>query len=292
MKRITVVGWLVVANLVVLVANPLAANGDTLLSRTERFDAAGGWTGLRNINASTGNNFGFRASNVTGGASGAGEAGGTFARTTDVANYADTNLGGVLALGDRTAASGELIVTSFSNWNNGIFIGYRSMSADSTDSSMSNFFGFQVSEGQNLSPTPSAAFGVAPTLFLSDGARRFGPSIGFNELNGNLQWTWNYDPTVNNGRVTLQVFNSGGGLLGTSTLDLSAGDRSIGASFDAFGIGSGGIGGTDATNQVTVFIDNVTYTTALVPEPSSAALVLFGLLAVGGAHRLLGKQRN
>src|SRR5580765_8264589 len=98
-----------------------------------------GWTGFRN--GQDGNSFGFSATNFTGGLSPAGEAGGTIARAPNLAYYADLTLGGSPNLGYRLQASGELSVTSISNFNNGVRIGFF----DATNTvGLFGFVGFQV----------------------------------------------------------------------------------------------------------------------------------------------------
>lgn len=68
------------------------------------------------------------------------------------------------------------------------------------------------------------------------------------------------------------------------TLDLSASHRPIGGHFDRFGIITTHIDG----NGQTVYFDDLTYTVAVIPEPSTlvlAGLGLIGLLAYGSRRR-------
>lgn len=154
-----------------LAAGPVSAG--PLLLRTETFDADPGWSGRDNVNGSLGNNFGFRASDETGGSSGAGEAGGTLARTLNVSYYADTALGGAIGLGNPIRGSGEFdfAVGVGSLFNNGVHIGHRSTSAASTDSTIANFVGIEFGENQG------AGFRFRAKLFLSDGSRIDGGEI-------------------------------------------------------------------------------------------------------------------
>src|SRR5205085_2221647 len=107
------------------------------------FDSAGaasvaGWAALGNTQ--NGNAFGYSATNFTGGLSAAGEAGGTIARTTNLAYYADLTLGGMPSLTQFLHASGELAVTDYA-FNNGIRIGF--FNANATTGPIA-FVGFQV----------------------------------------------------------------------------------------------------------------------------------------------------
>src|SRR5688500_14133324 len=81
-----------------LTALSLAAVFSTpALGAIQTFDSApADWVG--NGNTADGNNFGFSGTDNTGGASGAGEAGGTFSRSVGLHTYADTNIGGTLDL--------------------------------------------------------------------------------------------------------------------------------------------------------------------------------------------------
>jgi len=123
--------------------------------RTMAFDAGSDWTGLRSVSGAIGNNFGFQTSNNTQGTSPAGEAGGTFARTTQVSYYADTNLGGTIDFNRPFQASGEVVLMSTSNFNNGVSIGHRDTSPSSVGSQFMNFVGFQIAEPQGLRVTSS-----------------------------------------------------------------------------------------------------------------------------------------
>ena len=120
----------------------------SLLLRTETFEVDPGWTGLRNQDVTIGNAIGFSNTNETGGVSPAGEAGGRVARSKEASFYADTNLGGTLNLTNFIQASGEFDFpgTFCPLFNNGIHVGHRNTSLDSTDDSVTNFIGFEFAE--------------------------------------------------------------------------------------------------------------------------------------------------
>lgn len=254
--------------------------------RTETFDSDRGWIGLRNTDGSIGNNFGFSNTDNTGGLSPAGEAGGTIARTVEVSYYADTDLGGSLTLDQRIEASGEFDMSGVGAFNNGVFIGHRNTSPSSTDSTFANFIGFQIAE-----PQGSSQFRFRSKSYLNDGSFRDGNEISGLTLNGDYTWSAIYDPTVLDGVFTVELFNSGGSL-GTSVLFFSAGDRAVGATFDAFGIGSGGLTPPEnsPTNTVDVFIDNVSYSTAVVvSEPLSWIYVGICFAVLLGGRSIIAK---
>jgi hypothetical protein len=253
------------------------------LIRTETFDTAPGWVGLRNADLTIGNDFGFRGSNYTGGSSPAGEAGGTIARTLEVSFYADTDLGGSLTLADHIQASGELDFTSVGAFNNGIRIGHRNTSAASTDATIDNFLGLEFAENHG------AGYRIRAVAVLDDGGTIGGAEILGLIQNGDYSWITTYTPDFGMGLLVVEVFSSGVSL-GTSTVGLSASQRLVGAYFDAFGIGSGGLTPPENNpqNTVDIFIDNVSYSTAIaVDEPLSAGWISLGALAL-----FLRRQRS
>src|SRR5262249_8211920 len=82
--------------------------------------------------------------------------------------------------------------------------------------------------------------------------------------NGNSHnWSFDYDPTASAfGRIVVMLDGQ------AVALDLSASHWQIGAHFDRFGIITTHIDG----NGQTVYFDDLTYTVAIVPEPSALVL--------------------
>lgn len=239
---------------------------------TEASAAATGWTGFGN--SQNGNLFGFSGSDNTGGLSPAGEAGGTIARTENLAYYADGTLGGVLTFDDSITATGEFDILSAAGFNNANRVGYF----DSTDTTGAfDFLGFQVAEpqvGNNLRVLADVVFSNGATLAQSTTPFTITP-------NGDYTWEFSWSPSTNLLRV--EFFDSAGVSVGESSRTLSATQRAFGISLNAFGLTTGGIGEPiSPNNNADVFIDNLSYTTAFVPEPASQALLFSGVLSALG----------
>lgn len=248
--------------------------------RFQTFDTDPGWSFLRNEDGSIGNNYGFRTTNFTQGASPAGEAGGTFARTSMVSYYADADLNGILTLNSFFHASGEVVFASSSNFNNGIAIGHRGTSTGPVGSVFSNFAGFQLAEPQGF---PYNRFRA--TINLADGGQLLGTEVGTVQIGVPYTWNYSYDPGVGNGILTAELFDAGVSI-GMSTVTLSSTDLSVGAAFDSFGMGSGGVGEMNATNTAVVYMDNVSYSIVPVPEPAGVvAMVSAGIVICGWVSR-------
>ena len=94
--------------------------------RLETFDSNPGWDG--NSNRSDGYDYGFSNTDVTGGQSGAGEAGGKFVRSSQASYYADTKLASPLTLGQTLFVSGELVLDNV-GLNGSVDIGYLNTGA-------------------------------------------------------------------------------------------------------------------------------------------------------------------
>jgi hypothetical protein len=89
-------------------------------------------------------------------------------------------------------------------------------------------------------------------------------------------WTLDYDPLGNDGAGLITVTLDGR----TVTLELNRGHKEIGAHFNRFGIITTHIDG----NGQTVYFDDLAYTVASVPEPSTAVLSGISLLLVALAR--------
>ena len=244
-----------------------------VVTETQLFDSlasagSAGWSSLGN--SANGNAFGFSATNVTGGISPAGEAGGIIARTTNLAYYADLTLGGGPTLSYQLHASGELNAVSYSNFNNPIRIGFFN-AADTTG--FIRFAGFQVAENVAQPGT----FRIMPSVHFIDGSRAEPQAPLLITPNAQYTWTADFDPLIS--RMSIEVFNNGGNSIGTSTVDLTQSQINLGGSFNCYGMLTGGWGQADSTNIATVYVDNLTYSFTTVPEPTSLALCgIAGLL--------------
>ena len=248
------------------------------LGFTENFDdaatvAADGWQGY-NTNAN-GNNFGFRTSNVSGGANGAGEAGGTFARRNAIVYYGDTTLGGTLTLANALHADGELGTANYASFNGDLLIGFfNTNSANQT--TFANFLGFRFVDPGNGTVGNRIAAIIYPASGVNTSSA---PLDSGTTAAATYRFRMDYDPVggVNTqGRLALKFFNSSGNSIGVTNCDLTAAQRAVGANFNAFGFVNGQ-NADDSTRKFDLYIDAVTYTVAsicavVVGTPMSCAL--------------------
>jgi parallel beta-helix repeat protein len=267
-QRNEVIGNVVSGNL----RNGIAVDGSATRTQVEEFGSLlntfiNGWTGYGN--QQNRDNFGYAHSNLTQGTPG-GEAGGTFARASSALGetveydsyYADTDVGR-FTLNDPLQASGELIFTALNNFNGSVEIGYlNTVSAQANQSR--NVLSLRV-----LEPSPrqgTTGIRVLAEIALANGTRVFGTAVNAGpglELNVPYTWDLNYDPGsgVNNqGRLEVRIF-AAGTLVGTSAVSLTAAHRSVGASFDAFGLLNDAQSVlSNNPNTITLFVDNLRYT--------------------------------
>ncbi|MEO7298211.1 MAG: Calx-beta domain-containing protein [Verrucomicrobiota bacterium] len=244
-------------------------DGVVVTEVTEPFDTAEdvvahGWTGVGNT--SNGNNFSFSNTDNTGFGSPAGEAGGVIARTTSISFYGDATLGTTFTLTNALHGYGELAITAASTsplYDNAVVFGF----CNTTNAGVTlrkNTLGLTLAEpiggGQGT-------YRVRPTFTLGDGTT-VQPVAVINLTPGNstYKYTVDYDPSAgvnSQGRLTVQMFNSAGASLGTLDQDLTAAQRSIGASFNAYGLITGGLGSANSGNTITLYIDQLTYSSAI-----------------------------
>lgn len=245
-----------------------------LVTRTESFTGSPvNWTGLNNAT------YGFRNTNNTGGASPAGEVGGTFNRTTVKTHYADTTLRNDFGLGAETffdafdafQASGEVNVAASVSVNE--FVGIGFFDSLETGPLANAFMGFQLEQG---SP--------GNTILRSNAIQQGGSSTTL--PNGTYTFLILYNPTFSgsDGRITTTLTNG----VSTYTVftDVVAGAKSGRSAstggylnIDAFGFVNG-INNNDLTGQLEVYIDGLSYTGTPVPEPGSAVLALIGSVGI------------
>jgi M6 family metalloprotease-like protein len=228
-----------------------------------------GWTGFGNIS----NRDSFNGTNVFVPSLPGDEwkSGGTFARASSalgetadpISYYADPHLGGTLTLDDPIHADGELIVTAIDDFDGSVEIGFFNR-ADAEAHLNRNLLSLRVLEPSSRQGTDGIR--IIAEIALANGTLVFGTPVNTPDgLEVGVPYTWNYDydptgGTGGQGRLDVEVFADGVSL-GTSTVELSAAHRGIGASLDAFGLHNGG--GTVKSNNpntVTLYIDNVTYT--------------------------------
>ena len=256
---------------------------------TEPFDnaidvPAHGWTGTGNT--SNGNNFGFSNTDNTGFGSPAGEAGGVIARTANVSFYGDTMLGTLFTLTNTLHADGELAITAATTspvYDNATAIGFFNI-ADAGSSARKNTLGLTLNEPAGTGGP--GTYRVRPTFKLSSGAV-VEPTgvISLTPGNSIYKFTFDYNPTngVNSqGRLTVQMFNSSGVSLGTLSQDLNATQRATNATFNAFGLLTGGLGAANNADAITLFIDNVNYTSA--SANTAVPLLLSSPQRLGNGH--------
>lgn len=205
--------------------------------------ASAGWTALGSTTG--GNNFGYSAgTNFTGSPSGSNEAGGTMARTNGLVYYADTALGATADQSHALAASGEFEYTNVIGFNGHIYIGHMESSAAGT--ATFDFMGILLSE------STSTTFRVFAAARVNGALSTTGPL--FLAVNGDYRFRYIYDPCTR--QLVVKVYNPTCTIvLGTRTLNVALGA----ASFDAFGLGAGGVTSPNGSLRADVYIDNVAY---------------------------------
>ena len=207
-------------------------------------------------------------------------AGGRFARNstalgetglTPISYYGDPRIGGTLTLDDPIHADGELIITDSDEFDGGVLASFFDRS-NAEENSLASVLGLVILEPgggdlvTGLRMKAVLALGNSDLLF---GTSQTGAAInapdGLSE-DTSYSWRYDYDPQGGihvQGRLTVEVFADGTSL-GTNWIDLTAEQREVGASFDAFGLYTGnGPAISNSPNTVTLYIDTVTYTRAV-----------------------------
>ena len=232
---------------------------------TETFNSSAGAFTTQVRNGVGGNSIAFSNTDSTGtggGTSGAGEMGGTFARTAEgTPTYVAASLGGSLTRDDNLSLSGRFILTANNSMDGGICVGYVNTSSDSP-------FGFGdagVTGFQIVEPNPGPS---ARARLISRGQDIGGSAQSGIEFNTEYSFNLTYNP------VTREL----GGTVGPLTFPATATGLAAGETFNAFALLSGTAGSSNAGQTATAFFDDLTY--AVVPEPASAsALLLAGAVA-------------
>jgi len=260
---------------------------------TQNFDSAAsasasGWTGLNNT--SDGNSFGFGNTNNTAGTSPAGEAGGTFARSTPPSYYADLTVGPTPGSGFNVhtsfAATGELFLGAPSNPDNNLeLIGYfRTASAAPADPSNMNA-GLQFQDrGDNN-------YNVIAQFALDNDSGQVPVSIApgvytweFDYVAGTPSTTGVFTATIRDTSLTV-VYNQT--ILIDAVEKLNPTRQLL---MDGFGLASGGRGAPNAANTHEIFIDGLEY--SVIPEPGAALGLVGGLLTLSIGRRRRGYRSH
>jgi hypothetical protein len=230
--------------------------------KTETFGSGPGNFTTQARNGVGGNNIAFSNTDNTGtggGSSGAGEIGGSFARTleTEPAYVADTTIG-TLTRADNLNMSGHFIVTADNGFDGAFLLGYVNTSSDSP-------FGGNGDVGVT-------GIGILDGSPLRANLYAKGTAIATTQsgilLNTPYTFSVTYDP------VTFTMSGSIGPLnFGPVQTGLDPGDT-----FNGFGFVAGSAGSNVPNLTVNAFFDDLTY--SVVPEPASAALLVLSGFAV------------
>jgi hypothetical protein len=240
----------------------------------ETFDSvesaeANGWTEL--LSRDDGQDFGFSPTDNAGGT--AGEAGGTFKRNATRHMYVDV-FPGTLTLDDSISASGRITMTTDPTGNAGTVIGH-SNSEFAGGEDEANVIGLVTIVGPQ--------FGAH--IVLADNVRNEGSFLDV-DVGAVYDWSYSDDPfggTDGQGALTVTVVDVATGEVFEGVRELTPEQRSVGATFDSFGMTSRALSDQDVHS--TTFIDDVNYTVPLAP--GSAELSIAGIQIVGGNIQLL-----
>jgi hypothetical protein len=178
--------------------------------------------------------------------------GGLFTRRAQENHYAHIFMGGgsdSLTYNTPIQASGKVVLTSQTNFNNNIFIGHRSSSLSDF-----SFLGLMVAE---FSATHNRYFAAIQS---DDGVNYLGGPL-LVPVGSIEDFSYSYNPAGGSnglGQLTLSI---SGAVTGTASVDVTALQRSNDAIFlNAFGIGTPNTFSQQSDNQAILFVDNVTYT--------------------------------
>jgi hypothetical protein len=256
----------------------------TINGEAHAFDTDPGWDQLNNRNTYTTTNvrprfdFGYSPSTNYAAGQAGGEIGGhTFRGDSRVefngsrmAYYGD-QLNETLTLNQPLHAEGKVAFrrgVSDSTTLIGFFHSDGSIRNNDSQNSATpeNFVGIAIegpsAEGFLFYPT----YGLDQEGVRPDGGRG-SPSPPYIYPNGDSRdWTLDYDPDANAGRGSITVTLDGQAV----TLNLDAGHKQIGATFNRFGIITTHIDGSGQT----VYFDDLTYAIGTVPEPSAATMAV------------------
>jgi len=252
-----------VSCLAVLSVLVCVAPANSAIVRTEDFSVDPGWSVVGSgLNE---NHFGYQPSSSFAGGS-TGEGGGTFTRSNFVKYYADTHLGGTLTLDQPLSASGKLDYTDSFHAD----FGYTNMLGHFSKSGFGRV-GIAVNYDGNANK-----FYWTPVIILDD-FTDLSASTAFTKIGPNVDraWSYSWDPNGGAGYGSLTTLLDGV----THTIELTAAQRAVGSTMDAFGFAGLAGPSTVSTWYADIYFDDLTCT--VVPEPSAFILSLslgaFGL---------------
>ncbi|MEM9898144.1 MAG: LamG-like jellyroll fold domain-containing protein, partial [Pseudomonadota bacterium] len=214
-------------------------------TETQSFDTAqgaalAGWTGTDNRSTTLGADFGYSATNNSGGAA-SGEAGGTFSRTLNSSLYTDRTLGGILSTQDALSFSTNITVRpdGGASPDHVALMGW--FSEDGTQ-----YLGVGIAEPQGG--------GYRLRISYNDGSGRVEDTTII-QLASDTDYTltFDYDPVTES--VTVNA--TGATLGGTATFSVAGLDIDV----TQFGLATADHTGPQVGNTFDIFVDDVTYTT-------------------------------
>jgi hypothetical protein len=257
--------------LIVVVFGPAAVADAALVY--EDFSVDPHWSVVGS--GANGNSFGYQTSAHAGGASG--EAGGRFTRSHFQRYLADAFVDETLGLNDAFFASGKLDVTlqNSADFGPGLVIGYFDTSDAFGGASVGLYFNHDDMADR---------FYCDLFLRFTDGSISRQRLMNSVDTNQDRTWRFEWDPSGGSfGGARLTGSLSGPGE-GTASIDIPLAELATKiATFDAFGLSSGStspLSGNPNRSDwyADVFLDNVTYMDAPIPEPGAFVLAagLFG----------------
>src|SRR5262245_36325497 len=218
-------------------------------SYSENFDIKPiDWQGLNNAGEG-GSTYGFANTNLTGGASGAGESGGTFTRSNIRGYYADTRLYGTLTQLDFIHGEGELDFRNGATADTDHAEGHQNIN---TLGGNSNILGIGIFEGGE-GGTPDTGFRFTYQIYNDGGSDLHGTRTFF----ANGQYRYSYDWNPNNKEMNVKLFNSSG----TQVFNENSGTLDITFQLNAYGAVSGMNGSNPPNTSYEVRRDAVKYNT-------------------------------
>jgi hypothetical protein len=198
--------------------------------------------------------YGFSNTNNTGGASGPGEAGGTFIRDDIRTFYGDVTLGGLLTDTSTFSASGELFVGNPNNPDAENFLGHYEKSNAGAELARIDTLGIVILENA------SDSFRFRTRFYDSAGAEIQAPeaiAVSFADAKG---FNYAYDPGTRT--LTGNILGATGNVVATQAVSLPEGSV---FAVDTFGL-TNGFNSPDPSRNQQIFIDGVTYGRAVTGD--------------------------
>ena len=260
--------------------------------------AAGGWAGQ---NVSTGgNNFGFQATNLANGLSGAGEGGGQFQRPGNIGYYSDLTLEGTFGVFDALTATGRIYLQASTSpqTDNTVSFGFwnqlnTTVTSGGGPAGRDHFIGVTIRTDRLVTAN---AFGGDYGGYNGSGGNA-GASMAQNLPAGAYDFSLIYTPggfplgmgQFNYGELTATFTPVGGGPAITLRNALNPIQNRTMRELNAFGIVH--VNATaDVNNPLTVLFDDLAYSSNFVapnPAPEPSSLLLATLLGA-----ILARQRK